>query len=702
MGKRKRRNAHDDGESSSRSNNCETQFGMGAVLAHLRKPDLPLSLTSTATPERDDPPRPENCEHETGGEEDTQPWASVSRGRPAKKKQKLPQQPKNGASSYPSITHSPNSRLQTKTKIADLQSLVLYILADGTAPQWVSVRHHQSIRKVVVLMVPGLDQAMFEGDLSGEADKGDHKSQSPDDYYPTLLSKEKLPEPLKPLADVFAHLWPIKTPGDDKASRMHSPLYAMLTSPLPKSKEEKKGKGVRAPREEKTWQNQRTRITEFLATTDELRENQYALHPASLTTEQERAEELRRRQLTPELNFSGWVDTGVDDVKEGEVPEKDMEEGCVTAGREVLAMDCEMCKTDETDLTLTRVSLVGWDGAVVLDELVKPARPILDYLTPYSGITQAMLDPVTTTLAEVQQKLLKILHPRTLLVGQSLNADLTALKMTHPFIIDTSIIYPHPRGPPLKSSLKWLTQKYLGREIQKGHGTSGHSSIEDARACLDLVKQKCERGPLWGTSEASSESIFKRLSRTPGTSPGEGKTGAVVDWGQPERGAGGSAKVCIGCASDEEVVKGVDVAINGDDSGTVVSRGGVDFVWARLREVEALRGWSNANRSGTDEATTSPPPLPSPADLAAALTKAVEHILAIHTSLPPCTAFVVYSGSGDPRAMGRLQGVQQRFRREYQTRKWDELSVRWTDVEEQELRRAVGRARAGIGFVVVK
>src|SRR6187402_3407311 len=85
----------------------------------------------------------------------------------------------------------------------------------------------------------------------------------------------------------------------------------------------------------------------------------------------------------------------------------------------------------------------------------------------YSGITEEMLKPVTTTLQDIQKKLLEILHPRTILIGHSLNSDLTALQITHPYIVDTAIIYPHPRGPPLKSSLKWLAQRYLNRQIQK-------------------------------------------------------------------------------------------------------------------------------------------------------------------------------------------------------------------------------------------
>ena len=66
---------------------------------------------------------------------------------------------------------------------------------------------------------------------------------------------------------------------------------------------------------------------------------------------------------------------------DGAAPDNEIEAGSLTAGREILAMDCEMCKTGEQDFELTRISIVGWDGSVILDELVKPDKPIIDYLT---------------------------------------------------------------------------------------------------------------------------------------------------------------------------------------------------------------------------------------------------------------------------------------------------------------------------------
>ena len=423
-------------------------------------------------------------------------------------------------------------------------------------------------------------------------------------------------------------------------------------------------------------------------------------------------------------------------------------------------------------------------------------------------MTKEKLDPVKTTLSDIQTRILNLLNPKTILVGHSLNADLAALKLTHPHIVDTTLIYPHPRGLPLKSSLRWLAKKYLGREIQQSHGSTGHDSVEDACATLDLVKQKCAKGPQWGTSEASSEPIFKRLTRVweaeartdsraaagailksemntgdegqndatlrenedfgDGTSVAQQKNitrerCAMVDWGDPRRGFGAHADVIIGCRNDEEVVDGVNRILeseqdaaataeeaatlagdhpnvrNNDSNGEMKDRedstihesdqssssspsSKVTFVWARLRELEAFRGWWNRNRnSGSnvrtnrDQFSPTPPPPPNqsvsdeeasapPTTLFSATKKTVSDIAAIYASLPTRTAFIVYTGSGDPRETARLQAQQQTYRREYTNmkKKWDELSVQWTDVEEKQLREACTRARRGIGFIGVK
>ncbi|KAK3298927.1 uncharacterized protein B0H64DRAFT_386623 [Chaetomium fimeti] len=668
--------------------------------------------------------------------DDDDGWQTIERGRPVKKNKKIP-----GVDSkrYPGIDFSAQARLQSKINVSSLRDLVMYIFADGPAPQWVSVKHRPEFRKIVTIMVPGLEEAMFKKnvDFSTYSDLSpdqaiDRVSTSPDDYYPRALTKDALPEPLQPFADMFPHIWPVRAPGDDKYAKLHSPMQSMLSVPL----KEKKG-GLKPVSDPHGWKDVRTRITEFLATPEDLMEHGFPKHPAM----------LRGSQRDAFKDPEGWVHTRVNELSEGDVPEAEIEQGSITAGRQVLALDCEMCMTGASEYSLTRISLVSWDGEVVLDELVKPDKPIIDYVTRFSGITKEMIDPVSTTLKDIQTRLLDILHPRTILVGHSLDSDLKAMQVAHPFIVDTSILFPHPRGPPLKSSLKFLALKYLNREVQKGDGTiHGHDSIEDAKTCLDLVKKKCEKGKAWAAGDVQGENIFKRLARA-GTSYRAtagpeatgglpvGKSSAAVDWGDATRSACSAATVTISCTSDADVEAGIIRAVQGDPDGLEVPGGGVDFVWARMRELEAFQGWWNRNKPGTTdpsfpgaeetETTTAPAPPPttdtptptptatdtdtppsttSPSPLSTHLTTLTRRLKRIHDALPPCTALIVFSGTGDPREVGRLQAVQAQFRREYNApdSNWDRLSVQWTDEEDQALRRAVRAARAGIGFIGVK
>ena len=210
---------------------------MGQTLSLLQQPDLPeFNLTSARPPSR---------EHASSPKDDGEEWQTIENGRPTKKK-KIP---KKDTKNYPEFHFSRESRLHSEVKISDIQNLVLYILADGNSPQFIAVRHRNEIRKVVVLMVPGLEHSMFE--LEGE--KGDpkeneqgrtpekrerdqdrhhgnhSKNDSPDPhYYPKRLKAEMLPAPLQPFANMFDHLWPVKTPGDEKYGKMHSPFQGMI------------------------------------------------------------------------------------------------------------------------------------------------------------------------------------------------------------------------------------------------------------------------------------------------------------------------------------------------------------------------------------------------------------------------------------------------------------------------------------------
>ncbi|KAK2909566.1 hypothetical protein Q8A67_005403 [Cirrhinus molitorella] len=166
-------------------------------------------------------------------------------------------------------------------------------------------------------------------------------------------------------------------------------------------------------------------------------------------------------------------------------------DGSVTDSSPLFGLDCEMCLT-RAGLEVTRVALVDASGCCVLDELIKPTNPIIDYCTRFSGITRELLDPVSCRLSDVQSKLLQLLPRDSVLVGHSLDGDLRALHMIHPHVIDTSLLYRQHFGCRFK--LKRLAEVILKREIQSEVRT-GHDPCEDALAALHLAQYFIRKGP---------------------------------------------------------------------------------------------------------------------------------------------------------------------------------------------------------------
>ncbi|XP_035669521.1 interferon-stimulated 20 kDa exonuclease-like 2 [Branchiostoma floridae] len=158
--------------------------------------------------------------------------------------------------------------------------------------------------------------------------------------------------------------------------------------------------------------------------------------------------------------------------------------------KHVLAMDCEMvgCGPRGSIGALARCSIVNHSGRIVYDKYIKPQQPITDYRTPWSGIRPAhMVQAIPFTQA--QEKVRTVLQNK-IVVGHAVYNDFKALGFGHPreMTRDTSR-YPALNllgGFPARSpvSLKRLSRSLLGRTIQQ----RGHSSVEDARATMDLYK----------------------------------------------------------------------------------------------------------------------------------------------------------------------------------------------------------------------
>lgn len=170
----------------------------------------------------------------------------------------------------------------------------------------------------------------------------------------------------------------------------------------------------------------------------------------------------------------------------------------------MFAVDCEMCLTDQGS-ELTKISIVDEELRIVYNQLVKPPNPITNYLTRYSGITKAMMEDVTTTLENVQSFIRKTLPRDAILCGHSLNSDLGAIQIFHPYVIDTSVLFSRTGIRSYKPSLKSLAYELLGKDIQS-IDKIGHDSLEDAITTMELVKLKLVNGMLFGDTVAYEHS----------------------------------------------------------------------------------------------------------------------------------------------------------------------------------------------------
>ncbi|KAK5170112.1 RNA exonuclease 3 [Saxophila tyrrhenica] len=178
-----------------------------------------------------------------------------------------------------------------------------------------------------------------------------------------------------------------------------------------------------------------------------------------------------------------------------------------------VTFDCEMGYTT-FGLELIRLTAVSWPaGDQLLDILVRPLGTVIDFNSRFSGVwpesfanaqpygenestssngfttkdaTTSPL-PIVGSPQRARELLCQYLTPKTPLIGHAIDNDLNTVRLCHPTIVDTIVLFPHPRGLPLRFGLKMLTNRHLGRTIQNG-GDQGHDSLEDAQATGDLVR----------------------------------------------------------------------------------------------------------------------------------------------------------------------------------------------------------------------
>jgi len=161
-----------------------------------------------------------------------------------------------------------------------------------------------------------------------------------------------------------------------------------------------------------------------------------------------------------------------------------------------LALDCEMVGigSDGKRSALARVSIIGWDGEVLLDKFVKVPDRVSDFRTWVSGVRAKDLKRDDAITPEECRTIVGNMFMGKTLVGHSIKNDLEALMLTHPRndIRDTARYKPFMKargkdgGKLRPRKLKELAEEYLGLMIQV-EGES-HCSIDDARATMQLFR----------------------------------------------------------------------------------------------------------------------------------------------------------------------------------------------------------------------
>lgn len=156
-----------------------------------------------------------------------------------------------------------------------------------------------------------------------------------------------------------------------------------------------------------------------------------------------------------------------------------------------VAIDCEMVGTGPKRLSeLARCSIVSYEGDVIYDQFIRPASKVTDYRTRWSGIRRADLINATP-FAQARMEIMKLIKGKVV-VGHAVHNDFKVIGYSHPpeLIRDTSQIPLLNQKAGIEgnrcTSLKKLTKAIFSRDIQTGN--KGHSSVEDARATMELYK----------------------------------------------------------------------------------------------------------------------------------------------------------------------------------------------------------------------
>ncbi|KAJ9135308.1 hypothetical protein P3X46_032511 [Hevea brasiliensis] len=177
-----------------------------------------------------------------------------------------------------------------------------------------------------------------------------------------------------------------------------------------------------------------------------------------------------------------------------------------TIGHQVVALACKMVGggSDGTLDLCGRVCLIDENENIIFHTYVKPPIPVTNYRHESTGIRPEYLRDAMP-LKLVQSKIQNFLcngepmwkiRPKggkaRILVGHGLDHDLDRLQLEYPAVMirDTAKYPPLMKTSKLSNSLKYLTQAYLGYEIQTGLQDPYEDCVATMRLYMRMRSQR--------------------------------------------------------------------------------------------------------------------------------------------------------------------------------------------------------------------
>jgi len=147
---------------------------------------------------------------------------------------------------------------------------------------------------------------------------------------------------------------------------------------------------------------------------------------------------------------------------------------------------------NRNETAVGRVTVVNWDGEVVMDSFVRVPVPVRDYRTETTGITEAALQSEEAITFVQARARVETLMKGKILIGHGLEVDLAALGLSHPWcdVRDTANFSPYMKEVSdgqtvllVPRDLQGLAQTVLRRP---GHEVVG--PVQEAICTIELYK----------------------------------------------------------------------------------------------------------------------------------------------------------------------------------------------------------------------